>query len=206
MSSKTTVAGYEKWSLPAVLVLASLPVWGLQVGTGGTSTIDYLRNRGSKGYRFAIYDQITLENDTVDVRTPVEDLARIRDVLHPAVTDLANAFSVSRQAIYDWQSGKSIASENANRLADLARAADLFFQEGLTTTPQLLRRPIFEGKNLFEIIHSGGSAEKAAHTLIKIVQRENFQREALKALLTHRAKPTRDAYEDLGTPTLDEKG
>lgn len=206
MQFKTTVAGNQKWYLPVVLVIAALPVCGLQVGTGGASTIDYLRHRGSKGYGFAIYDQATLESDTGNLRTPVEDLARIQNVLHPAVTDLAKALSVSRQAIYDWRVGKSIASENATHLADLARAADLFFQEGLTTTPQLLRRPLFEGKNLFEIIRDGGSAEKAAHMLIKVVRRENIQREALKALLAHRAKPTRDAYEDLGTPTLDEKG
>ena len=56
---------------------------------------------------------------------------------------------VSRQAVYDWQGGAKIASRHAERLADLARAADLFADEGLTATSQVLRRPIAAGRLSF---------------------------------------------------------
>jgi predicted transcriptional regulator len=60
--------------------------------------------------------------------------------LKPTVTDVANVLGVSRQALYDWQSGKPVALENASRLSDLAGAADVFAVEGLTGSSETLHR------------------------------------------------------------------
>jgi hypothetical protein len=199
------IVDYARPRLPVVLsVIASLPVFGFQVGTGGAATMDYFKQRGCRGYAFAPYDCRRGPATPVASRSPAEDLAHVRAVLQPAVTDLAKALSVSRQALYDWQAGKPIAAENAARLADLARAADIFAFEGLTTTGQLLRRPISEGKNLFEFVREGRSAEAAARTLIHVIRQELRQREALRTRLAGRPRPSRDAYEDIGAPMLDE--
>jgi len=189
------------------VAIASLVV-GLQVGTGGASTVEYVKAKGSMGYAFANYDQALPNSDWTSnisaVRTPAEDLAHIRNVFRPSITDLANALAVSRQAVYDWQAGKPIAADNAARLSDLGRAADLFAREGLIATAQLLRRPIMSGKNLFQLVHDGSSAEEATHTLIDILKREALQREKVQARLRGRPPLPREAYADIGAPIVRE--
>ncbi len=188
-----------------VVIIPAL-AFGLNVGTGGALTPDYIKERGAKGYEFVNYKPTTPTSDLFWTRSPADDLAQIRNVLHPTVTDLANALRVSRQAVYSWQAGSSIAQENAVRLAELARAADLFAKDGLTVNAQLLRRSIYEGKNLLEIVRDGGSVQAGAQMLIEIVRREARQREILQSRLASRPRLSRDDYDDFGTPMLDERG
>jgi DNA-binding transcriptional regulator YiaG len=207
MSITTVALDHPRPRMPIVLgLLASLPVFGMQVGTGGAATIDYVKTRGSKGYSFVVYSQDSESRTTSHAPTPADNLDFIRTVLRPSVTDLARALGVSRQAIYDWQAGRPIAAENAARLQDIARAADLFAREGLQATAHVLRRPITAGKNLLDVVHDGGSAEAAARALIEIVRRELKQRESLKSRLAKRSRPTREDFRDLGAPMLDEQG
>jgi hypothetical protein len=182
-----------------------LTACALQVGTGGAQTAEYYKQRGPKGYAFVVYDMAQSTDGTAGIRAPTENLSHIRAVLKPAITDLAHALNVSRQAVYDWQSGKPIAADNAARLADLARAADLFAAEGLTASAQLLRRPIAPGKRLFDIARDGGSAEDAALKLIQIVRRELHQRQLLAARLAGRKRPAAP-LDDYGAPSSDEWG
>jgi len=191
----------SKTMLAGVIVTAI----AMQVGTGGAQTAEYYKQRGPKGYAFAAYDPAPAIEESTSTRMPSEDLSHIRAVLRPAITDLARALGVSRQAIYDWQSGKQIAAENAARLADLARAADVFAVEGLIASAQLLQRPIVSGKRLFDIAREGGSAEEAARKLIQMVRRELRQREMLAERLANRKRPSvpSDSYE---VPMLDELG
>lgn len=158
----------------------------LQVGTGGAQTEEYYRRRGAKGYPFVPYDPIVPIGEAIAARTSADDLSHVRAVLHAAVTDLAYALQVSRQTIYDWQNGQPVNPRHASQLADLARAADVFAAEGLTTSAQLLRRPINSGKRLFDIAREGGSAEDAARKLIDMVRREARQRQILAERLAGR--------------------
>jgi hypothetical protein len=161
MSTTTLALDAPRPRMPIVFgVLASLPVFGLQVGTGGAVTIDYLKMRGSKGYSFVAYSPGSESRTRSHTSSPADDLDYVRTVLRPNVTDLAKALGVSRQAIYDWQAGRPIAEGNAARLQDLARAADLFAREGLQATAHGMRRPITQGKNLFDLVREGGSAEE----------------------------------------------
>ena len=196
------------WSTVSVLARVSLIAVAFQVGTGGAQTADYYKQRGPKGYAYAsmpCYDSPQAIGNSTNVRTSTENLAHIRTVLKPAVTDLALALGVSRQAVYDWQNGKSITSENAARLEDLARAADVFAEEGLTASAQLLRRPVASGKTLFDIAREGGSAEEAARILVHRVRRELQQRQLIAERLANRKRPAKSA-DDYGTPVLDELG
>jgi hypothetical protein len=185
--------------------LAGMLAVALQVGTGGEATAHYYKARGSKGYPIADYDAPSSVVTGVADRIPAEDLAQIRAVLKPAVKDLAEMIGVSRQAVYDWQGGATIASRHAERLANLARAADLFANEGLTATSQVLRRPIAAGCSFLDIVRDGGSATDAARSLIGVVRREAEQRKALEARLAIRARPVL-LEDDFGVPMLDERG
>lgn len=113
------------------------------------------------------------------VRSPVEDLERIREVLSPAVSALANAFGVSRQAIYNWLNGEQPRPEHIAKLRDLAYAADMFAEAGIPVTGTLLKRKMLEGKGLFEVTRDGGSAREAAQLLVHIIRRELEQREMM---------------------------
>jgi predicted transcriptional regulator len=137
--------------------------------------------------------------------TAVENISRIRAILIPTVTDLAGLLSVSRQAIYDWQAGKPITAENSARLEELAKAVDLLAIEGLRGTSQALRRPIRNGKTFFDLVKEGAPAESAARGLIQIIRTENDQREALRKRLAGRKRPSREAFEDIGVPMLNEE-
>ena len=114
-------------------------------------------------------------------RTPAEDIAQIREVLSPAVSDFAKAFNVSRQTIYNWSNGEQPASEHSARLRDLALVADMFAAAGVPVSGVLLKRKVIKGKNLFEIIREGGSIRDTGQLLLQIVQSETSQRERLAA-------------------------
>jgi hypothetical protein len=199
-------AGKPAIPLAVAGMLVAIGPWGFEVGTGGAATFEYVKVRGNRGYPFALCDSASRVADAIAGRTAVENLEHIRSVLNPTVTDIAELLRVSRQAIYDWQAGKPIATENALRLADLAQAADVFAVEGLRGSAGVLRRPIRDGKNFFALVGEGGSAENAARTLVEIVRTEARQRQALQKRLAGRKRPTREAFEEVGAPMLDEKG
>lgn len=213
----TTAVGFE---VPTVLsalpsragityeiggILVATTAVGFEVGTGGAATVEYVRERGNKGYPFAAYDWPKGTADATANRTAAQNLAHIRAVLKPTVTDLANVLGVSRQALYDWQAGKPVASENAARLADLAGAADIFAVEGLMGSSETLHRAVKDGKSFFDLVREGNSADGAARKLIEIVRGELRQREALKNRLAGRKRPAREAFDEIGAPMLNER-
>ncbi|MDN7945967.1 hypothetical protein QZM79_18320 [Burkholderia multivorans] len=132
-----------------------------------------------------------------DVRTPVEDLARIREVLRPAVSDLAATLGVSRQSVYNWLNGEQVADENAARLRDLAQAADVLAREGVDVNAALLKRKFANGRTLMQVAQAGESARDAALVLVQIHKREAVQRERMNARLSNRARTPATADFDL---------
>ena len=136
--------------------------------------------------------------------TPIDDLARIRQVLKPTVLELANLFGVSRQAVYDWQSGAQPNGQTALRLAELARASDVFLLSDVTVNSQTLRRKVTGGVTVLDAVMNGNNAVELARQLVKTLQRENSQRERMAAQLAGR-KSVRADSSDYGSPGLDEK-
>jgi transcriptional regulator with XRE-family HTH domain len=162
------------------------------MGTGGHLSLERLQ----PGAQQALYS--TAEVAVVDdVRTPGEDLARIREVMHPAVSDLATTLGVSRQSVYNWLNGEQVAEENAARLKDLARAADVLAHEGLTVNAAVLKRKFANGRTLMQVAQAGESARDAALMLVQIHRREAAQRERMNARFANRAKTPATADFDL---------
>ncbi|HAT1602168.1 helix-turn-helix domain-containing protein [Raoultella ornithinolytica] len=119
-------------------------------------------------------------------RSPGEHLARIREVLKPAVSDLAAAFGVSRQTIYNWINGEQVADVNATKLADLAEAAEMLVEAGVTINASLLKRKFARGKSLMQVVQAGESASDAAKLMVHIHHREQAQREKIAARFANR--------------------
>ncbi|MCG9047088.1 hypothetical protein [Laribacter hongkongensis] len=131
------------------------------------------------------------------VRTPSENLTRIREVLNPAVSDLATTFGVSRQSVYNWLNGEPVAEENAAKLQDLAQAADVLAHEGVTVNAALLKRKFANGKTLMQVAQAGESARDAALMLVQIHKREAVQRERMNTRFANRVKTSATADFDL---------
>ena len=92
MSLTTLASSAPQYRLPIETGRLIPLVFGLQVGTGGAATLDYVRIRGTKGYAFPTTD---LDREVRAPQraavSPVESLAHIRAVLRANVTDLATA-------------------------------------------------------------------------------------------------------------------
>lgn len=146
------------------------------------------------------------DDATYDVeleRAPAENLARIREVLRPTMLELASLFGVSRQAVYDWQQGSQPIPQTAQRLAQLASAADVFSEAGLFVDAKTLRRRVAGGRTLLDTVSSGDDAESVARSLVSTLKREASQRERLRIQLAARKRGPPNPG-DYGAPTLSE--
>lgn len=167
------------------------------IGTGGSLDIQSLRNDFEHISYWAPTSEVA---DVALIRTPAEDLEIIRNVFRPAISDLAAAFGVSRQSVYNWINGEAVAEDNSQRLADLARASDILLASGISDARVLLKRKFANGRTLFQVVAAGESASTAAQQLVKIYKREDAQRNRLRARFAARPRSMPTADFDLPAP------
>lgn len=136
-------------------------------------------------------------------RTPAQNLARVREVLKPAVLELANLFGVSRQSVYAWQDGAQPSAETAARLASLAQAADVFADAGIKVDATTLRRKVAGGRTVLDAVLSGTDAAQVAQALVSTLRREADQRARLAGQLAGRKKQPVNV-DDYGAPAVSE--
>jgi transcriptional regulator with XRE-family HTH domain len=130
-------------------------------------------------------------------RSVTEDLSRIREFFSPSVSDLAATLGVSRQTVYNWQNGEQPKEALAEKLNDLARAADVFAQSGIQFSSTLARRKFANGKTLFQVVETNDSATDAAKLLVRILETEARQRSVLEARFASRPKTAHSSDFDL---------
>jgi transcriptional regulator with XRE-family HTH domain len=162
------------------------------VGTGGEIPLVQLHRPVSRN-QIIVPPVVEVEHS----RTPNEDLARIRSVLSPAVSDLATTLGVTRQSIYNWINGEPVIAENAVKLRDLSQAADVLAHEGIVVNSSLLKRKFADGKNLFQVAQAGDSAREAALMLVQILKQESVQRARMSIRFAGRIKTPATADFDL---------
>lgn len=182
-----TVVRLVGWMAAAGAVLSS-------IGTGGELSIEQLQRSTHQMQHMAPTVDVA---DVAPVRSPAEDLVRIREVLKPAVSDLATTFGVSRQSVYNWLNGEPVGDENAAKLQDLAQAADVLAHEGIAVNAALLKRKFVNGRTLLQVTQAGESARDAALQLVHIHKRETTQRERMAARFASRGKTAPSADFDL---------
>ena len=164
------------------------------IGTGGELSLEHLQRSAQRAQHMVPVAEVA---EVKQVRTASEDLSRIREVLSPAISDLATTFGVSRQSVYNWLNGEPVAEENAAKLQDLAQAADLLAHERVGINTALLKRKFANGRTLMQVAQSGESARDAALMLVQIHKREAAQRERMSARFANRAKMPASADFDL---------
>jgi DNA-binding transcriptional regulator YiaG len=152
----------------------------LMVGMGTGATFDDLsRLQQHQANATGTYQSHPVAVASAPVRTAVEAVERIREIFSPAISDLANTFGVSRQTVYNWLKGEQPKSDHFIKLTDLAQAADVIASAGISVTSAILKRKIFGGKNLFEIVSNNGSSREAALILVRILRQEADQQQRL---------------------------
>lgn len=156
------------------------------VGTGGTVELSDVEKAQSNIRLFGSSSSPTVA--ITHTRTPSEDLARIREVFSPAISDIAITLGVTRQAVYNWVNGEQPRAEFAEKLGDLAQAADIFSHEGIEINSLLLKRKFASGKSILQVSQAGESARNAARLLVQILKRETEQRERMNVRFAGRAK------------------
>ena len=204
MSASTTYGGWVTDRPAATGVTSTLVRWVgwmtaagavlTGIGTGGELSLERLQRSVQQAQHMGFAIEVT---EVEQVRTPSENLLRIREVLNPAVSDLATTFGVSRQSVYNWLNGEPVADENAAKLQDLAQAAEVLAHEGVSINAALLKRKFSNGRTLMQVAQAGESARDAALMLVQIHKREAVQRKRMSARFANRAKTPASADFDL---------
>jgi transcriptional regulator with XRE-family HTH domain len=178
-------------------VIAFLSTSLLIPGTGGDTSkqnLERLQNPFERHIHTLVPIQEAVK-ETISINS-IEDLNHIVNVLNPNISELAKILHVSRQAIYKWKNGEGISDESAQKLHDLARAADVFVKAGIEVNPFMLRRTVSGGQSFLEIIEQGGSAVEAAKTLVQIVEIGQRERALLDQHLANRPRKTGSIIDD----------
>lgn len=183
-----------------VISLLAHPVEA-NTGTAGVRSVECRQSYGSLSPLLKVVPQ---ESNDISATT-ADNLIKIRNVFKPAVSDLANMFGVSRQAIYNWLSGEEPIDVHAEKIKDLASAAELAIQSGVAINGHVLKRKIVNGKSLFELVQSGESAKDSMLELLKILKRETEQRKKIEQRLARRTQPRIDS-QDIGSMVINELG
>lgn len=179
----------------------------LCMGTGSTASPQSLGQRdnryAAKEYKESSGLESAVASTVVAPRTAAEALSYVREVLKPAVTELASIFQVSRQSIYNWQAGEHISEGNQALLFELASAADTLLAHPLAGKINA-KRKLAGGKTLLECVASGASGVEAAGLLISLAQQEGAQRAAIESKLKNRKRVPVD-YGAVGSPNMYER-
>jgi transcriptional regulator with XRE-family HTH domain len=135
-----------------------------------------------------------------DLRSASDHLANIRQVLNPAIADLAAVFGVSRQAIYKWIGGEATPEpDKFERIRALSHAADAFRDAGITRAPALLKMKAFEGRSLLDLVAAGQISPSHVRLLIAEARAMDAAYDR-SGLAKSKAKPSDDWRTEVSIP------
>ena len=193
--SSTTLSTHRSMPIPQPVGAAVVVIACALGGTGSVFALSHANEWGKMlDTRVPYFDVQTTDADAArpDIRSAAEHLANIRQVLNPAIADLATTFGVSRQAIYKWIGGESTPEDDKlDRIRSLSLAADAFQKAGVTRASSLLKMKAFEGRSLLDLVAAGQLLLQHAQTLIAEAQAMDaaYRR---SGLAKSKAKPSDD--------------
>lgn len=172
-------------------------------GTGSVFALSHVNEWGKMlDTRVPYFDVQTTDTDVArpDIRPAAEHIANIRQVLNPAIADLATVFGVSRQAIYKWIGGESKPEDDKlERIRALSLAADAFQKAGVTHASSLLKMKAFEGRSLLDLVAAGQLVSEHTQTLIAEAQAMDAAY-SRSGLAKSKAAPSDDWRAELSIP------
>lgn len=182
-----------------VAATAAFALMGITHLVGGTGSVFDVTRAGEwrrlVEARTPIHVEIEVDGEEAvrpDLRSASEHLANIREVLSPAIADLAGTFGVSRQAIYKWLGAESTPeADNFARIQALSQVADAFREAGVKRAPMMLKMKAFDGRSLLDLIAANQNVMEHVQTLISEAQAMDAAYER-SGLAKSKAAPTDD--------------
>jgi len=172
-------------------------------GTGSVFALSHANEWGKMlDTRVPYFDVQTVDTNGArpDIRSAEEHLVNIRQVLNPAIADLATVFGVSRQAIYKWIGGESTPEpEKFERIRSISFVADAFLKAGVTRATSLLKMKAFEGRSLMDLVSTGQLLPE--HTQLLIAEAQAMDAAYNRSgLAKSKATPSDDWRAELSIP------
>jgi uncharacterized protein (TIGR04255 family) len=121
----------------------------------------------------------------VDLRSPAEHIANIRDVLDINMSDLASLLWVTRPTVYAWLAGQEPKGDAVIRIQHLSRLTDKIHRANIIRLDKLIHRPVLNGRSLLDILKTEEDPSSALVTLKLIADREAEARLAPKGSGKH---------------------
>ena len=180
---------------------------------GGTGSVFDLSRAGD--WRRMVEARVPLHVDVVtsgdsqerrpDLRSASDHLGNIRQVLNPAIADLATVFGVSRQAIYKWIGGEATPEpDKFERIRTLSHAADAFRDAGITRASSMLKMKAFGGRSLMDLAAAGQLQQSHIQSLIAEAQAMDAAYDR-SGLAKSKAKPSDDWRTEASIPGSPER-
>jgi transcriptional regulator with XRE-family HTH domain len=199
----TTLPARRYMPIPQPMGTAVVVIACALGGTGSVFALSHANEWGKMlDRRVPYFDVQTVDVDAArpDIRSAAEHLANIRQVLNPAIADLATTFSVSRQAVYKWIGGESIPeNDKLERIRSLSLAADAFQKAGVTRASSLLKMKAFDGRSLLDLVAAGKLVPEYVQTLIAEAQAMDAAY-SRSGLAKSKASPSDDWRTELSSP------
>lgn len=199
----TTLPAHRSMPVPQPMGAAVVVIACALGGTGSVFALSHANEWGKMlDTRVPYFDVQTTDADAArpDIRSAAEHLANIRQVLNPAIADLATVFGVSRQAIYKWIGGESTPEDDKlERIRALSLAADAFLKAGVTRASSLLKMKAFEGRSLLDLVAAGQLVPEHTQTLIAEAQAMDAAY-SRSGLAKSKATPSDDWRAELSIP------
>jgi transcriptional regulator with XRE-family HTH domain len=178
------VSRQVKNNKPHVAVQMVAPLLVLTVGTGGVMTphgVEMLSR-----WAYTPYIQVEhSEKKNVDIRSPAEHVANIRDVFGVNMSDLAAMLGVTRPTVYAWIEGQEPKPEAVGRIQQLSRAADKFKPANIPRLDKLVHRPVLNGRSLLDMLKTDEDSSEAVALIKEIAEKEAQTRRESKGSGRH---------------------
>ena len=135
-----------------------------------------------------------------DLRSASEHLANVRQVLNPAIADLATVFGVSRQSIYKWIGEEATPEpDKVERIRALSQAADAFRDSGVSRASAIPKMKAFDGRSLMDLAAAGQLLPSHVKSLIAEARAMDAAYDR-SGLAKSKAKPSDDWLAEVSIP------
>jgi transcriptional regulator with XRE-family HTH domain len=108
----------------------------------------------------------------IDMRSPAEHVANIRDIFAINMSDLASILGVTRPTVYAWLEGQEPKAEAVIRIQQWSHTADQIKQANIVRLDKLVHRPILNGRSLLDMLKADENPSEALAKLKAIADKE----------------------------------
>jgi len=184
----------------------SLPMWPetyhLKAGTGGAFASENVAELPKWVVASVIEVKRAHQAIPTDTRSVRDHLLNVRDTFRLNMTELAQVFGVTRPAAYGWLEGVEPKPEVRTLILSLSRAADRLAKADIERPELYVRRPMFDGKSLVDLLKAGRNIDDAVSAIEVLAKKETTVRK--EALTRHAGRPKRqlESLEALTTPLV----